>query len=405
MPVSDVVSQCLANTHSDSIKELDRKSRKSANTAGQPLKLGSKLLAIEVNYNIDPSGNVVFVAEAAASVTAVQLSADAISRSPRGPAAPLTSLASYKSADATITYAGCWDKSIWAYRFPNQATGAGAAIAQVSSFAAHADFVKCLVVAPTPDKQAVLISGGADGDVRLWTLDGKPLAKVSPNCRAIECVVLDPLSSPESPVVFFSTSQREIFQIAIPPITEMSSTNVKLSSPIIAHETSVYKLAFDGNGDLWTASADKTAKRLVRENRWLADTLLQHPDFVRDVVFHDKYGLVVTACRDEEVRVWNSATGDLVHVLVGHYEEVTGLALSGDLLLSISIDGTLRRWSLAPSDLKKAIEEAASPKLARDVPEPESDLGMLTAEEEAELRALMEDEEADTLEKMARDEQ
>jgi len=278
-------------------------------------------------------------------------------------------------------------------------------VTNVSSFPAHADFVKCLVVAPTPDKQPVLISGGADGDVRFWTLEGKPLAKISPGCRGIESMVIDPLSSPESPVVVFSTSQREIFQLTIPSLSEISASTVKLSNAILAHETSVYSLHFDGDGDLWTASADKTAKRLVRENGWQPDTVLQHPDFVRDIVTHDKYGLVITACRDEEVRVWNRGTGALVHVFTGHFEEVTALALSGDMVLSVGIDATLRRWSLAPGDMQRAVSEAANPKLVDDVAEPQNELGMLTAEEEAELQAMMESEEADTLEKMARDDQ
>lgn len=338
-------------------------------------------------------------------MTGLRLSTGQLSPSPKGPAAPLTCLASYGAGGVLKIFAGCWDKSIWVYTFDGDARTAGKKVTGVSSFPAHADFVKCVLVAPTADKQVVLISGGADGDVRFWNLEGKALGKVSPNCRSIESLAIDPLSSPDEPVVVFSTSQREIFQMTIPALSEISSSTVKLSAPIVAHETSVYKLHFDGDGDLWTASADKTAKRLVRENGWQADTVLPHPDFVRGVTTHDKYGLVMTACRDEEVRVWNRGTGALVHVFTGHFEEVTGLALSGDLLLSVGIDATLRRWSLAPADLQKAVNEAANPALVQDVPEPQDDLGMLTAEEEAELRALMENEEADTLEKMAKDDQ
>lgn len=390
---------------SDSIAESERKARKSANTFGNPVKFPSKILAVEVDPYFDSSGDVVFAAEAAGTLTGLRLSTNELSTSPRGPAAPLTCLASYGTGNDMKAFAGCWDKSIWVYTFELGGAVAGKKVTDVSFFSAHADFVKCLVVAPTADKQAVLISGGADGDVRFWTLQGKSLGKISPQCRSIESIVIDPLSSPEAPTVVFSTSQREIFQMALPALSEINPASVKLSGPIVAHETSVYSLHFDGEGDLWTASADKTAKRLVRENGWQVDTVLPHPDFVRDIVTHDKYGLVLTACRDEEVRVWNRGTGALVHVFSGHYEEVTSLALSGDWLLSASIDATLRRWSLAPADLQQAVQEAANPVLAQDVPEPQDDLGMLTAEEEAELRALMENEEADSLEKMAKDAQ
>ena len=267
------------------------------------------------------------------------------------------------------------------------------------------DFLKCVAVAVTPDQQPIILSGGADGDLRFWTLDGKSIGAIKPQSRGIESIVLDPFSSPESPIVFFSTSRSEIYQFDLPMISELAKSSTKLSPLPPAHETSVYKLYFDNDGDLWTASADKTCKRLVRDNAWTADTTLQHPDFVRDVVTHDRYGLVLTACRDEEIRVWDKATNQIRHIFTGHFEEVTGLALSGDLLISVSIDGTLRRWSLAPQDLKKAIEAAEEPDLAKDNPEPDTDLGMLTAEEEAELRAMMEDEEAESLEKMAAGEQ
>jgi hypothetical protein len=56
---------------------------------------------------------------------------------------------------------------------------------------------------------------------------------------------------------------------------------------------------------MWTASADKTAKCLVRADGWKANLSLDHPDFVRDILVDEAGGWVVTACRDEEVRVWN----------------------------------------------------------------------------------------------------
>lgn len=358
-----------------------------------------------MNFFIDPQGDTVLVAGADGSLIGVKLSTNKLSKSPAGPDAPLTSLTSYAVPDPSTSttsirvYAGSWDKSIWAYNF--EESDSGYLVTGATSFPAHADFVKSVAIAITPDKKPLLISGGADGDVRFWTLDGVSKASIKPQCRAIECIVLDPFSSPDSPTVFVSTSQREIFSITLPQSTQLGS--LKVSAPILAHETSVYKLHFDSDGDLWTASADKTVKRLVRDENWKVDTVLQHPDFVRDVVTFDKYGLVVTACRDEDIRVWDRATGSLRHVFTGHFEEVTSLAVSGDLLISAGIDATLRRWSIAPNDLQKAIAEAKNPELAKS--EPAADTSMLTAEEEAELQALMEEEEADSLQKMAQDDQ
>lgn len=385
--------------------ENERKQRKAANTQGQPVKLQSKILAVETSHQADPTRDVVFAAQAAGCVTSLQLSSNEVFSTP-GTRAPVTSLAFHNAGSTMQAFAGCWDKSVWRYTFhlSPSTSGAGSLIGH-TSFPAHSDFVKCLLVVRTPDKQDILISGGADGDVRLWTLDGQPLATLRPQSRGIECLVLDPLSSPDAPVVMFSTSKQEIYSFTLPAASQISMTQIQLSMPLLVHQTSVYKLHFDDDGDLWTASADKTAKQLLRNDGWKVEVTLPHPDFVRDVVTHDRYGWVITACRDEEVRVWNKATGDLHHIFTGHFEEVTGLCLTGDLVISASIDATIRRWSLAPTDLQKAVEEAKKPRLLEQDPEPATDLPMLTEEEEAELRALMESEEEETLEKMARDEQ
>lgn len=390
--------------------EIDRRTRKAANSQGEPVRFPSKLLAIIVNYYFDPSGDVAFVAEATGQVTGLRLSTNELSATPRGPQAPLTSLAVHAETNPTDPfttmqiYAGCWDKSIWKYTFRfAENIKEGRTVTDHASIPAHQDFVKCLLVAQTADKKDILISGSGDGDVRFWTLDGQSLGFLKPNSRGIEHLALDPLSLPEAPVIFFSTSKRDIYHFALPELSKLRSNTIQLSAPIVAHETSVYKLHFDEDGDLWTASADKTTKHLSRDHGWNADTTLTHPDFVRDVVTHDNYGWVITACRDEEVRVWNKATGDLHHIFSGHFEEVTGLALTNDLVISISIDATLRRWNLEPSALQKAVDEARNPKLLLQEPEPEIDLPMLTEEEEAELRALMEDEDSEVLEKMVKD--
>ncbi|RMZ83842.1 hypothetical protein DV737_g1473, partial [Chaetothyriales sp. CBS 132003] len=369
------------STHADhffqttsTLEQTERKARKAANNFGDPAKFPTKLLALVIDRHLEPSEDVAFVAQAGGDVTQLMLSSPDQRTVLRGPMAPVTCLAIHAAVDqstgarAKTVYAGCWDKSVWAF----------------------AEFI--------------LISGGADGDLRFWSLSGQVIAAVKAQSRAVECIALDPFSPPDAPAVFFGTSQRDIFTLVLPPKRQLSAKSVVLS-PILpaAHETSVYKLHFDDDGDLWTASADKTCKRLLRDSDWKADTVLPHPDFVKDVVTHDRHGLVLTACRDEEIRVWDKASGQLRHTFTGHFEEVTGLALSGDHLISVSIDATLRRWSLEPKDLQKAIQ-AANEASTSHASEPKTDSGMLTAEEEAELRALMEEEEADSLDKMATDE-
>ena len=350
------------------------------------------------------------VAQADGTVSLVNIQSGQISRIGRSASAPITCVSSYggrtsldNDAVTQLVFAGGWDKQITRFNLIQKELSSFSSTAQ-ASYKAHADFLKCLLVVQTPDNQMVLLSGGADGDINIWTFDGQRLACLRPQSRGIECLALDPFSSPEAPRIFFSTSQREIYTFILPAYSAIGR-GIVVSDPIIQHETSVYKLEFDDDGDLWTASADKTAKRLVRENNFVADTTLAHPDFVRDIVLYRPSGLAITACRDEEVRVWNTGSGQLMHVFSGHFEEVTSLALAGSTILSVSIDATLRKWSLAPTDFKKSIEEAKNPALLDKEPEPTNDFGGLTEEEEAELRAMMEEEESDSLQKMAMDEQ
>lgn len=65
------------------------------------------------------------------------------------------------------------------------------------------------------------------------------------------------------------------------------------------------------------------------------------------------------------------------------------MLLIGSLVVSVSIDATIRQWSLKPTDLQKAIEEAKKKPVEEEQPKQES---MLTEEEERELAELMGDD-------------
>lgn len=193
----------------------------------------------------------------------------------------------------------------------------------------------------------------------------------------------------ESATVFSAGSDREIRRWNIGFATASEAE----SSPIIAHETSIDAIHFDSDGDLWTASADKSAKCLSRGRNWEEDSAFEHPDFVRDVAVDEDGGWVITACRDEEVRVWEKSSGKLHHTFSGHFEEVTGLILlPGQKLVSVGIDATIRQWSLKAYELAKAVKEAEDEQLGKTKErELENKERLMTAEEEAELAELMED--------------
>jgi WD40 repeat protein len=251
------------------------------------------------------------------------------------------------------------------------------------------------VLAFTLQGKELLASASADTTIIIWDVaSGDRLHTLKGHSRGVLALALDPAedqSNNEHVTLFSAGTDREIRRWTI----TLSSVTEARPSPIIAHETSIDAIHFDSDGDLWTASADKTAKCLSRGRDWEHDSTFEHPDFVRDVAVDEDGGWVLTACRDENIRVWDKGTGKLHHVFAGHHEEVTGLLLlSRQRLVSVSIDTTVRQWSLKAQELAKAVKEAEHERLGKiEDDEPEKKDGLLTADEEAELAELMGDSE------------
>ncbi|KAI9699372.1 MAG: hypothetical protein M1836_002983 [Candelina mexicana] len=372
-----------------SIEETQRKAKKSTNNAGNPIKLSSKILAVAE----DPtSPSRVYVAESAGTVRRVVLELEDLthlefrqtgekSHLYRGPTAPVTCLA----LAPEVIYAGCWDKAIWSWDINTRAPR--------RKYIGHSDFVKASLYVKLGERE-LLVSGGADATIIVWdTASGDRLHTLKGHARGIQDLVIDPTTFvPDSVTIFSASSDREIRQWTISAEHAAETAN---SKAIIAHETSVYKLHFDSSDDLWTASADNTAKCLSRERDCQADTELPHPDFVRDVLVDERGGWVVTACRDEEIRVWDRGTGKLYHTFSGHFEEVSGLLLIEQTLVSVSIDATIRQWSLKPGDLQAAKLAAEEEKKGIEMDEEEigsaGKPSLLTEDEERELAELMDD--------------
>ncbi|KAL2041716.1 hypothetical protein N7G274_005500 [Stereocaulon virgatum] len=182
---------------------------------------------------------------------------------------------------------------------------------------------------------------------------------------AIDPTTYPTAGSQEEEIVLFSAgSDRSIRRWTI-NTNLTSAREIENENAILAHETSVYSLCFDFDHDLWTASADGFVKCLSRERGWAVDTTLQHGDYVRAVAVDEVGGWVVSAGRDEDVKVWDKSSGELKFVLEGHFEEVTGLVVVGSgsmererWIVSAGIDATLRRWRLEAEHLGKAVRKA-----------------------------------------------
>ncbi|KAG9235021.1 WD40-repeat-containing domain protein [Amylocarpus encephaloides] len=368
-----------------------RRAAKSGNKEGNPIVLQSKIL----NAIADPfSPDSIYIAESASCIRRINMETRDTKTVYRGPTAPVTSVAIGGAGGNTI-FGGCWDKDIWSWDKNTRAVG--------RRYKGHSDFVKTVICARIGDKDC-LISGGADAKIIVWdTATGDRLHVLrdkSDNMMAVQDLALDPVDSTPTGVLLVSSSSDphiRRWKIGLTSASQVLDTDISTEGEsakdtILEHETSVYNVIFSGDEedeDLWTASADGSAKCLSRGKNWDVEETYTHGDYVRAVVATADWA--VTAGRDEDVKIWDRSTGKLCHTYAGHYQEVTGLVLLSDKkVISISIDGTIRSWGLDRAALDKARierEEKSKGVVKEEKVVPKKSL--MTEDEEAELAELM----------------
>ena len=326
-------------------------------------------------------------------------------------------------------------------------------------------------LAEESERCLILFSGSVDATINVWRVStGERLHTLKGHTRGILDIAVDPLSGMAQDATVHilsasSTPEIRSWQVSCESATETTSTlagepeasdsptpKVKAiadTAPITVHDTSVNKLLFSSSSsssssqdslefDLYTASSDNTAKLLtrpfagseadakIRLPKWESTDTFTHPDWVRCVAHDPATGLLVTGCRDEDVRVWDTSSGECIRTLAGHFDSVEGVCIANgpcggavqqgkfedkkanvveQWIVSVSLDGTLRRWRLDGSgegeesdevDESRDEETNNSSQSNRDAESGAKKQAMTATEEEdrelAELMADMEDD-------------
>ncbi len=150
-------------------------------------------------------------------------------------------------------------------------------------------------------------------------------------------------------------------QAAIPAITFTAYLHTPLftlkghtQSENSSENPSVNSIVFSPDGTkVVTASDDKTAKIWDVATGELLHTLKGHTGYVWSAAFSPNGNYIVTASADGTVKIWDVANGTLIRTLEGHTDWVISAAFSPDSskLVTASNDRTARIWDASTGQI------------------------------------------------------
>ncbi|MEH1816690.1 MAG: caspase family protein [Nostoc sp.] len=223
-------------------------------------------------------------------------------------------------------------------------------------FRGHEDWVNSVAI--SSDGQTI-VSGGRDGTVRLWNLQGQSLAEpFRGHENAVNSVAFalqgDANSSDEQMIVSGGADGTvRLWNLQGQPLAE----------PFCGHKNAVNSVAFALQGDanssdgqmIVSGGGDSTVRLWNLQGQPLAEPFRGHEHGVNSVAFalqgdaNSSDGqMIVSGGGDRTVRLWNLQGQPLAEPFRGHKNPVISVAISSDgqTIVSGDADGTVRLWNL-----------------------------------------------------------
>ncbi|MBE1489158.1 nSTAND1 domain-containing NTPase [Plantactinospora soyae] len=188
----------------------------------------------------------------------------------------------------------------------------------------------------SPDSKRVA-SGGADGSVRVWSVNGT----ARPSVFYGDSPVTDVAFSPDGRLATADNAGR---------VSIWDLTGARRTKLFPAHGPGATTLAFSPDGAWIATGGDRTVRIWDSFNPTHSKILRGHKGTVFEVAFSPDGQSVASASNDATVRLWHLADSTPV-LLRGHDGPAVGAAFGPDnrTVTSAGQDGTVRRWPAGSS--------------------------------------------------------
>ena len=212
---------------------------------------------------------------------------------------------------------------------------------EIRTFTGHKGWVSS--VAFSPDGKYAL-SGSWDNTLRLWDIaTGREIKTFNGQS------VLDSAASD-------FTKDGERIPAYIRAMAEKGMFNTSFSRISCVAISPDGRYALSGNWNttltLWNISADKQITQPSRGRRSQDNSIIRtftgHTDRVNSIAFSPDGSQIISASRDNSIKLWDAATGREIKTFKGHKGDINSIAFSNDAKSFISggSDGTVRLWDI-----------------------------------------------------------